>query len=196
LNKLKLNRLNQLNYLKKWQLMLLQGILLVLLGLAFFIQPENPLPGFQHMVSIVSLINGGIFIFGYFFANPFDKSQTELILGAFLFTASLVFLFASPMGQSVVSFFLSAYMLLNAFYYAFVCWDFQSEMKFWWVSILLIAYTLFIVILIQTSISEKTLTVHALTGLHFLWCGLIVILLAFDNRKLVKDFNKPIGHLR
>jgi uncharacterized membrane protein HdeD (DUF308 family) len=176
--------------------MLLQGALLFLLSIGFFIQIGMPLVDFQNLSGIVALLNGAIFILGYFFSNPFDKSLAELILGIFLLGGSLFFLFTNPMDQNGVAWFLAGYMLVNGFFYASLYWRFRSVMRFWWVAALLPAYTMFVVLFIQKGISNTTLSTQALAGLQFLFCSMSVLVMAFVARRLENEFKKPISHFQ
>lgn len=175
--------------------MLVQGVLLVLLGIAFFILQDKPLAGFQSLAGLIALLNGVIFLLGYFFSDRFDKSQTELIMGIFLLAASLFFLFSNAIDQNGVAWFLLGYMLANGFFYARLYWSFRSVMKFWWVAALLPAFTLF-VLFKQTGISNTSLSIHVLAGLQFLFCGMAALVMAFAVRRLEEEFKKPISHFR
>ena len=185
--------MNHHTYLKKWQLMLVQSFLLVLLSIAFFIRPDRPLAGFQTLVGLLALLQGAIFILGYFFADPFDKSQAELILGIIMIAGSLFLLFGRTESQNKFSLFLSGIMLVNGFFYAAVSWDLRPEMKFWWITMLLPAYTLFVVFFMHTSLVQTISPNHFIIGLQFFCCGIAALKLALVSRRLVEDFKKPIN---
>jgi len=176
--------------------MLLHGILLVLLSIPFFMLPEKPLGSFQTMASLVALLQSAIFILGYFFADPFDKSQAELILGIIMIAGSLYLLFSKTESQNKFSLFLSGIMLVNGFFYAAVSWDLRPEMKFWWITMLLPAYTLFVVFFMHTSLVQTISPNHFIIGLQFLWCGIAGLKFALVSRRVVEEFKKPINRFR
>ena len=176
--------------------MLLQGILLVLFSIPFFILPENPLGSFQTMASLVALLQSAIFILGYFFTDPFDKSQTEMILGIIMFFVSLFFLFERSQNQYMGSIFLSAFMLFNGCFYAAVSWMLRYEMKYSWIIMILPVFTLFAVFLMLTSLPQTSTLIHFLIGLQFLWCGIAVLKMALVTRRVEVAFKKPISRFR
>lgn len=173
--------------------MLVQSFLLVLLSIAFFIRPDRPLTGFQTPVGLLSLLQGAIFILGFLFADPFDKSQTELILGIILIAVSLFLLFGRAESQNKFSIFLSGIMLVKGFFYAAGSWNLRSEMKFWWITMLLPAYTLFVVFFIYTILVQAISPNYFLIGWQFFWCGIAALKLALVSRRVVEEFKKPIN---
>jgi uncharacterized membrane protein HdeD (DUF308 family) len=173
--------------------MLVQSFLLVLLSIAFFIRPDRPLPGLQTPVGLLALLQGAIYILGFLYADPFDKSQTELILGIILIAGSLYLLFGRTESQNKFSIFLSGIMLVNGFFYAAVSWNLRSEMKFWWITMLLPAYTLFVVFFIYTSLVQAISPNYFLIGWQFFWCGIAGLKLALVSRRVVEEFKKPIN---
>jgi len=173
--------------------MLVQSFLLVLLSIAFFIRPDRPLAGFQTPVGLLALLQGAIFILGFLFTDPFDKSQTELILGIILIAGSLFLLFGRTESHNKFSLYLSGIMVFIGFFYAAVSWNLRSEMKFWWITMLLPAYTLFVVFFIHTSLVQAISINYFLIGLQFFGCGIAALKLALVSRMVVEDFKKPIN---
>jgi uncharacterized membrane protein HdeD (DUF308 family) len=173
--------------------MLLQGVVLVLLSISFFVLPEKPLGSFQTIVSLVALLQSVIFILGYFFTDPFDKSQAEMILGIILFVVSLFFLFERSQNNYMGSLFLSVYMLFNGCFYAAISWILRYEMTYGWLIMILPVFTLIIVFLLLTSLPQTTTLIHFLIGLQFLWCGIAVLKMAMVTRRIEAEFKKPIN---
>jgi hypothetical protein len=110
-----------------------------------------------------------------------------------LIAGSLFLLFGRTESQNKFSIFLSGIMLVNGFFYAAVSWNFRSEMKFWWVTMLLPAYTLFVVFFIYTSLVQAISPNYFLIGWQFFWCGIAGLKLALVSRRVVEEFKKPIN---
>jgi hypothetical protein len=66
-------------------------------------------------------------------------------------------------------------------------------MKFWWITMLLPAYTLFVVFFMHTSLVQTISPNHFIIGLQFLWCGIAGLKFALVSRRVVEEFKKPIN---
>jgi len=173
--------------------MLMQGISLVLFGVFLFFQPDTPIISFSTPLALIAISNGIIFILAYFISEPFDKSKTELIYGLILVLASLL-IFISPLeNQNLDVGFLTGYMLINALLYASISWYLRSEIKFWRVSLVLLAYTIGLIIFIISNKTQNPVLLNLLSGFQFFWCGITILIMSFDIRRLQAEFNRPIS---
>lgn len=173
--------------------MLLQGISLVLFGVFLFFQLDTPIISFRTPLALIAISNGIIFILAYFISDPFDKSMTELIYGIILVLASVIIFNTSSETKNLDIGFLTGYMLINALLYASICWDLRSEMKFWWVSLVLLAYTIGLIIFIISGKIQNPVLSNVLSGFQFFWCGITILIMSFDIRRLQLEFNRPIS---
>ena len=173
--------------------MLMQGISLLLFAILLFFQRDKPISSIFTPLTLIAIFNGVIFILGYFISDPFDKSKTELIYGLILVLASLLIFIKASEIQNLEIGFLTGYMFINALMYAIICWNLRLELKFWWVPLIILAYTIWLIIYVFIGKPQNPFLGNALSGIQFLCCGINIVIMAFDVRRLQMEFNRPIS---
>ncbi|ULQ54220.1 DUF308 domain-containing protein [Flavihumibacter fluvii] len=181
--------------LKKWWLMVAQGILLLLLSSFFLTNPKQLISSTGIQVASIALLTGAIAVLGYFLANPNDKDMIEMLSGVFSIVAGVFFLTGGSLAHQLISWLYAGFMALNALLTIHTCWFLKSEISWWWMSIVFLAYTLLVIYLFVTGDSTMNTPLNIIIGLQFLLTGLFSILLATAVNKLEREFSKTIQEI-
>jgi len=182
-------------FLNKWWLMVVQAILLFALSLLLFTRAAGLITGSRYVFAIVALLTGAIAVFGYFFSNPSERDMLEMVSGAFSSLAGLFFLVGGSLADGLTTWFYGAFMVLNAGIIIHASWYLRSEITWWWLSIVLLGYTIEVLYLFSSESTFLNIPIAVLAGIQFFLSGLIWILLAFVVRKLEKEYSKTIREI-
>jgi uncharacterized membrane protein HdeD (DUF308 family) len=179
-------------FLNKWWLMVVQAILLFALSLLLFTRAASLITGSRYVFAIVALLTGAIAVFSYFFSNPSEKDILEMISGLFSCLAGIFFLVGGSLADGLTTWFYGAFMALNALIIVHASWYLRSEINWWWLSLVLLGYTIKVLLLFSAASTLLNIPIAVLAGIQFLLSGLMWILLAFVVRKLKREYSKTI----
>lgn len=181
--------------LNKWWLMVVQAILLFALSLLLFTRAAGLITGSRYVFAIVALLTAAIAVFSYFFSNPSEKDILEMISGSFSCLAGLFFLGGGSFADELTTWFYGAFMALNAIIIVHASWNLRSENTSWWLSIILLGFTIKVLLLFSAESTLMNIPISVLAGIQFLLSGLIWMLLAFVVRNLEKEYSKTIREI-
>lgn len=185
----------RMTYPQKWWFILAHGIFLV--GMVYLvIQPQGKgLFDFQMNLTWVALFQGLILVLGYFITSSFDKNVIELSFGILYFTIALVSRVITFQNPNDYVYLIAGYLLLNVFLCAGFIWNLRSSKWSWVFMLFLLPYTGYLIFLFEMFPSTGNPVLLKFTGIHFIICGITMILMAFAFRKMQIDFSKPIKNL-
>ena len=180
----------------KWWLMLLQGILLILLSYFLFSQPTNLIAASATITGFIALVTGSIAVIGYFLAGKHEKSRVELFSGLFSCIAGLFFLSGTSLAHELITWFFAAYMTLNLLIAMNNSWQLNDTIKWWWVSLILLLYTLLVLYLLFTGSTLLGISVNVFAGVQFFMNGILIVVLAFVVHKIQDEYSQTINQIR
>jgi uncharacterized membrane protein HdeD (DUF308 family) len=188
--------MNPNKFFNKWWLMLARGVLLIFFSYFLFTQPARLISTAAAIAGFIALLAGTISIIGYFLAGKNEKTRVELLSGFFSCIAGLFFLSGTVLSYQLVNYFFAAYMIVNAIMLVNTGWHLKVEIKWWWYSVLLLVYTLFVVYFIISDTRFLQIPVPVFAGVQFFTDGIFTIIFAFVVRKLQHDYNQTINQIR
>jgi uncharacterized membrane protein HdeD (DUF308 family) len=187
--------LNPNKFFNKWWLMLARGVLLIFFSYFLFSQ-SGRLVLTAAIAGFIALLTGTISIIGYFLAGKNEKTRVELLSGFFSCITGLFFLSGMALSYQLVNYFFAAYMIVNAVMLINTGWYLKIEIKWWWYSVLLLVYTLFVVYFIISGKGFLQIPVSVFAGIQFFTDGIFIIIFAFVVRKLQHEYNLTINQIR
>lgn len=175
--------------------MIAQGIVLLIIGGFLLARMEQELTASRYIIAALAFLAGAIAIIGYFTSYSSEKDRVELVSGMFSSIAGVFFLAGGQLALDLISWLFFILMLINAFLILRTCWFYKSEISWWWVSILLLVFTLYLIF--QTGQVNSTLKLQqsVLPGIQFLVSGILVLILAMIIRKLELDYSKTLQEI-
>ncbi len=118
-----------------------------------------------------------------------------MISGSFSCLAGLFFLVGGGLADGLTTWFYGAFMALNAGIIVHASWYLRSKITWWWLSIVLLGYTIKVLYLFSTESTIMNIPIAVLAGIQFLLSGLLWIMLAFVVRKLEREYSKTIREI-
>lgn len=180
---------------KKWWLLVIQGILLVILGFFLASRAGQLVSRTVVAIAIMAMLTGVIIVFGYFFGNPSERDVLDLWSGIFSGLAGIFFLAGGNLAYQLAEWFYAGILLLNAFLAVHIAWNLKTEIKWWWITLVLFSLAIVVIYHFATGsiLLGTPIGIHA--GILFLLIGLLTIRLAFVARKLEAEYNQTIREI-
>jgi uncharacterized membrane protein HdeD (DUF308 family) len=182
--------------LKKWWVILLQGILMFILGLFIFSNPVDVLAGISLWFGIIILVTGVIGVFGWIFAGSGERDMGSLIWS--LLSALFGFLILSNMlvAMKAVTIIFGLWVLLTGFNLSANGWSLKKESGMGW--FLLIVGILGIVagLMMIMNMGSGAAGIATILGLTVILTGIALILLSFAKKAIAGKVKEKIGDLK
>ena len=181
---------------RKWWIVLLQGVLLLLLSFYVFRNPATVLTSISIWVGLLIFISG---IIGVFAAFTGDKSENKLwvilwsavtaIFGFLLLTNVLVTMKAITMLFGV-------WMMVGGIRFLATGWVIRSKDGLGWVVILSGVLSIIAAFMIMTNMGTGAIGISVLLGTQILIAGIALIVLSLIKKKIGDVIDDKIEQLK
>ena len=188
--------MNASNFLNKWWLMIVQGLLLILLSYFLFNQADKLISISTTITGVIALLTGLVSIIGYFFAGKRERHWIEFFTGLFSCVAGLFFLSASALAQVWITWSFAAYMMFNAILVVVIAWEQKFEISWWWCTLIFLLYTLMVLYFFINETTILNISIGIFACVQFFINGILIIILAFVLRKLQIEYSQTISQIR
>jgi uncharacterized membrane protein HdeD (DUF308 family) len=171
---------------KKWWVLLIRGILLIIIGLLAFVSPLT----WVIFVGIYILIDGITMLLSGFSDQPAGQSRWPLlILGVLGLIAGLIILWDPELGGVTLTYVIAAWAVVGGILTIISAIRVREEIdNEWWLALSGILAVIF-GILVFTDVLAGILTIAWIFGIFAIVVGILSIILAFR----VRDFGTQIG---
>lgn len=171
---------------KKWWVLLLRGILLIIIGLLAFVSPLV----WVTFVGIYTLIDGVTMLMSGFSDQPAGQSRWPLvILGVLGLLAGLIILWNPALGGITLTYVIAAWAVVGGILTIITAIRVREEIdNEWWLVLSGILAVIF-GILVFTNVLAGILTIAWIFGIFAVVVGILSIVLALR----VRDFGTRIG---
>ncbi|MGZ5398271.1 MAG: HdeD family acid-resistance protein [Mycobacterium sp.] len=171
---------------KKWWVLLLRGILLIIIGVLAFVSPLV----WVTFVGIYMLIDGITMLMSGFSDQPAGQSRWPLvILGILGLVAGLIILWNPALGGITLTYIIAAWAVVGGILTIISALRLREEIdNEWWLVLSGILAVIF-GILVFTNVLAGILTIAWTFGIFAIVVGILSIVLAFR----VRDFGTQIG---
>lgn len=169
---------------RKWWVVLLQGILLLFLSLFIFRNPATVLSGVSIWMGLLIFISGVVALLTTF-AN--DKSENKALL--FLWSALTIafgFLMLTNIlvTMKAITVLFGIWMLVGGLRFLAAGWFIRSENSLGWVVILTGIFSIIAAVMVMTKLGTAAIGISVLLGTQVLVAGIALIILAFIKKKV------------
>ena len=171
---------------KKWWVLLLRGILLIIIGLLAFVSPLT----WVIFVGIYVLIDGVTMLMSGFSDQPAGQSRWPLlILGVLGLLAGLIILWNPELGAITLTTVIAAWAIVGGILTIISAIRVREEIDNEWWLVLSGVLAIIFGILVFTNVLAGVLTIAWIFGIFAIAVGILSIVLAFR----VRDFGTQIG---
>ncbi len=179
--------------LRKWWVILLQGILLIVLSIYVFNHPGATLVGLSFWISLLILLAGVAGIIGWFLSEKNQREPFGLVWS--IFSALFGVLLLSRIGFAMDMFtnLLGFWMVLIGVWLAQEGWGKRNAGAMGWVTLIAGLLSIVTGLMVIFNIVLGAIAVSTLVGLQMLLAGIGLIVLAFVKRSVVGHVKEAIS---
>jgi uncharacterized membrane protein HdeD (DUF308 family) len=171
---------------KKWWVLLIRGILLILIGLLAFWSPIT----WVIFVGVAMLVDGVAMLFSGFGPQPAGQSRWPLlIIGVLGILAGVIVLWNPALGGITLTYVVAAWAIVVGILEIISAIRLRQEIDNEWWLILTGVLAVIFGILVFTDVLAGAITIAWVFGIFAIVIGVMSIVLAFR----VRDFGKQIG---
>ena len=181
---------------RKWWVVLLQGIVLLFLSLYIFMNPLTVLTSVSIWLGLLIFISGVIALFTSFSNDKAEHkgmlilwSLVTLVFGFLLLTNILV-------TMKAITLIFGLWMLVGALRFIAAGWVIRSENSLGWMIILTGVLSLFAAVMVMTDLGTASFGISLLLGLQVLIAAIALIILAFVKKKIGHAIHHKIESLK
>ncbi|HEY6506347.1 MAG TPA: DUF308 domain-containing protein [Chitinophagaceae bacterium] len=171
---------------RKWWVILLQGILLIIISFIFFNNPVEVLTVISFWVGLLILTAGALGLIGYLLLGKEERENSVLWWSL----ATLVFgiLSVSKLGltMKVITVLFGIWILIVGFWLFTAGWEHRKSGGSGWLMLLAGIFSIASGIAVIFDLATGAVWISTLLGIQALLAGLGLIILALIKRKLVK----------
>jgi uncharacterized membrane protein HdeD (DUF308 family) len=182
--------------LKKWWVLLIQGILLIILGIYVFNHPGVTLLSITFWISLMIFLAGIAGILGWLFA-PKDHRETSNLLWS-IASALLGFLLLDRIGfaMDLLTNLLGFWMILTGGWLMQQGWPHRGDGSSGWLMLIGGAISIIAGIIVMFNIIAGALAVSTILGIQLLLAGLALIAMSMAKKKVVGKIKDAVADIR
>jgi uncharacterized membrane protein HdeD (DUF308 family) len=182
--------------LKKWWVILIQGILMIILSFLVINNPISTLAGISLTIASLVLLIGVLGIVWWFSAPKDDRETSTLIWS--IVTAVIGILMAAKLGLTMftVTVLFGVMLLANGYHLVKNGWANRELGGQAWLVILVGVLSLICGLMSVFNIGLGAITISVILGYQILLGGIALIALAFLKKRLIKKVSSAVENLK
>jgi len=182
--------------LKKWWVILIQGILLFILGIFIFNNPAEVLAGISLWIGILLMVTGVIGLLGWIFSSSGDRDTWVLIWSLLTAVFGVIVLMNMLAAMKAVTFIFGIWVLITGFNLTSSGWSMKNENGLGWLLFIIGFLSIFAGFMMIFNISAGAVGVATILGIQVLLTGIAMILLSFVKKALSNKVKGKIEELK
>ncbi|HRI84300.1 MAG TPA: DUF308 domain-containing protein [Ignavibacteria bacterium] len=182
--------------LKKWWVILLQGILLFILGMLIFNNPVEVLTGISLWFGIILLVTGVIGLFGWLFSGSEDRDSWILIWSFVTAVFGVLILTNLLAAMKVITVIFGIWVLMTGFNLTTSGWSLKKENSLGWFLLIIGVLSVAAGLMMIFNISSGIAGVAVILGIQVILSGIALILLSFVKKSLAGKIEDQIKKLK
>jgi uncharacterized membrane protein HdeD (DUF308 family) len=182
--------------LKKWWVILIQGILMIILAFLVINNPISTLAGISLTIASLILLIGVLGIVWWFSAPKDDRETSTLVWS--IVTAVIGILMAAKLGLTMitVTVLFGVMLLANGYHLVKNGWANREIGGQAWLVIIVGVLSLVCGLMSVFNIGLGAITISVMLGYQILLGGIALIALAFLKKRLVKKVSSAVENLK
>ena len=182
--------------LKKWWVILLQGILMIILSVFIFNNPAAVLAGISLWFGLIVLLVGMVGVIGWFAGSKEDREPGSLIWSIVTALFGLVMLTNIFATMKVVTIIFGIWMLVTGYNLFSSGWPRRRDGLVGWILVIIGAICVIGSFMMITNIGAGATGVSTILGILVLLAGIALIILSFVKKAVVNRVEDKIENLK
>jgi uncharacterized membrane protein HdeD (DUF308 family) len=181
---------------RKWWVILLQGILLIILSIFIFNNPVAVLAGISLWFGVLVVISGVIGIIAWIFADSLEREGMSLLWSIFTAAFGVLLLNHLLVTMKTLTLVFSVWMLITGMKLVQSGWLLKARSPFGWLMILVGLLSAMAAVMMFFNIGIGAIGISTVLGLQVLLTGIALVLLSFTKKAVVGIVKKKIDSLK
>jgi uncharacterized membrane protein HdeD (DUF308 family) len=181
---------------RKWWVVLLQGILLIILSIIIFNNPVPVLAGISLWFGLLVLAAGGLGIIGWLAASKPEREDMSFLWSILTAAFGLLMLFNLLVTMKTLTVIFGIWILVTGLHLVQNGWQFKNKNSLGWLMIIIGAIAVVVAIMMIFNIGTGAVAVSTLLGLSVLLTGIALVLLSFAKKMLKGKLEQKIESLK
>lgn len=182
--------------LRKWWVILIQGILMVLLGFYCFSNPADVLAGISLWFGLITLITGITGLFGWIFAGSGERDGGSLLWSILTAIFGILILMHLLAAMKAITIIFGLWILFSGFTLISSGWNLRKEHFFGWLIIILGILAVIAGFMMITNIGSGAEGVSTILGLSVFFSGIGLIILSVSKKMLIGKLKDKVESLK
>jgi len=170
---------------KKWWLILIQGILLIILSIYIFNNPVTVLAGLSFWFGLIVLIAGLLGIIAWFSADKSGKESMSLFWSIVTAAFGLWLLLNLSATMKTLTIVFGLWMLITGIHLIQSGWSLKKENGLGWIMVVVGVLSAVVAVMIIFNMGMGAAGISTLLGLQVLLTGIALVILSFVKRSVV-----------
>jgi uncharacterized membrane protein HdeD (DUF308 family) len=181
---------------KKWWVVLLQGILLIILAIFVFKNPVEVLAGISFWFGLVVMAAGVIGVFSWISADKIERENTSLLWSVLTAVFGLLMLMNLLATMATLSFIFGLWMLVTGVHLLKSGWTLKDISSSGWVMVIAGILSVIAGLMMMFNVGMATVGISTLLGLQLLAAGIALIVLSFAKKGVSEKVKGKIEDIK
>jgi len=181
---------------RKWWVILLQGLLLIILSIYIFNYPAVVLAGISLWFGLIILVTGLVGIISWVVADKTEREDMSLLWAILTFVLGLLIVFNLLAAMKIVTIIFGLWILFSGALLLKNGWSLKDNNPGGWVMVIIGILSVLIAAMMIFDIGTGAIAIATLLGLQVLLLGIAFILLSFAKKILRGKISDKIEHRR
>ena len=182
--------------LRKWWVILIQGILLIILSIYIFNHPGVTLLGLTFWISLMILMSGLAGIVGWLFASTADRETPALLWSIASALFGLLLIAKIGFAMDLLTNLLGLWMIITGGWLVQQGWTHKSNGSMGWIILIFGLLSLIVGLMVVFNIAAGAIAVSTIIGVQFLIAGIGLVILSFVKKKIVSVVKNKVADVR
>jgi len=181
---------------RKWWVILLQGILLIILSIYIFNNPAMVLAGLSLWFGLILLLAGLLGIISWFAVSKGEREDMSLLWSAITLMFGLIVVSNLIVAMKILTVFIGLWILLTGIWLLKNGWALKSNNPGGWVMVIVGILSVMVAGMMIFDIGTGAIAIATLLGLQVLLMGISLVLLSLAKRVLGDKLRDKIEAFR
>jgi uncharacterized membrane protein HdeD (DUF308 family) len=182
--------------LRKWWVLLIQGILLIILSIYVFNNPMLALLSLSFWISLLILFAGLAGIIGWFAAEKENRGTSGILWSIASIVLGILLIAKIGFAMNLLTNLFGIWMIITGFWLTEEGWNHRSNGSMGWVTLISGILSIVLGFFVIFNIGVGAVAISTLMGIQFLLAGIGLIILSLLKRKVhakIKDVSQNIA---
>ena len=181
---------------RKWWVVLLQGILLILLSLYIFNNPIEVLAGISMWFGILVFAAGLLGIMSWLVTDKVERESMSLLWSILTAAFGLLMLFSLVATMKTLTVIFGLWVLVSGLFLVIRGWSIKSDSSIGWVMVIIGVLSVVAAVMMIFRIDTGAVAISTLLGLQVLLTGIALLLFAIAKKIVIGKVSKKMEGLR